>query len=57
MVFYKSSGMVANIDKNSVYSGGVKQQLQEEISKELQFVKEQLPFRYLRVPLILKGYM
>lgn len=37
--FSTTSGLLANIDKSSVYFGGVKQQLQEEILEELKFVK------------------
>lgn len=37
MMFSNASGLVANIDKSNVYFGGVDQQIQEEILKELQF--------------------
>jgi len=42
------------VEKSSVYFGRVKQELQEEILEELQFIKGDLPFRYLGVPLSTK---
>lgn len=54
MMFSKASGLVANVGKSSVYFGGVKQQHQEEILQELQFVKGDLPYRYLGVPFTTK---
>ena len=48
-VVSKASGMVANVDKSSVYFGGVKQAVQDQILKEIRFVKRELPFRYLGV--------
>ncbi|KAK4706642.1 hypothetical protein R3W88_033796 [Solanum pinnatisectum] len=54
MMFSKASGLFANEDKSSVYFGGVKQQYQEEISQELQYVKGELPFRHLGMPLSTK---
>ncbi|CAN4117930.1 unnamed protein product [Withania somnifera] len=52
--FSKASGLVANVEKSSVYFGGVKQAAQEHILHELQFGKGDLPFRYLGVPLSTK---
>jgi len=54
MKFSQTSGLVANVEKSSVYFGRVKQELQEEILEELQFIKGDLPFRYLGVPLSTK---
>ncbi|KAH0724791.1 hypothetical protein KY284_000656 [Solanum tuberosum] len=49
-----ASGLVANVEKSSVYFGGVKHEQQEEILQELQYVKGDLPFKYLGVPLSTK---
>ena len=49
MLFLKSPGLVANINKISVYFWGVKQSVQDQILIELRFFKGDLPFRYLGV--------
>lgn len=54
MMFSKASGLVANVEKTSVYFGRVKQEHQEGILQELQYVKGDLPFRYHCVPLSTK---
>lgn len=54
MVFSEASGLVANVDKSNVYFGGVKQGIQDQILQELQFVKGELPFKYMGVPLSTK---
>ncbi|KAK6797907.1 hypothetical protein RDI58_005609 [Solanum bulbocastanum] len=45
MEFSNASGLVANVDKSSVYFGGVRQTVQDQILHELQVVKGELPFR------------
>ncbi|OIT39896.1 hypothetical protein A4A49_55824 [Nicotiana attenuata] len=49
--FSKASGLIANQEKNSIYFGGVTEDMQQNIIKCLGFSKGSLPFRYLGVPL------
>ncbi|XP_009588818.1 uncharacterized protein [Nicotiana tomentosiformis] len=49
--FSRASGLTANLTKISVYFGGVNPVLQQQILAILGFLKGELPFRYLGVPL------
>ncbi|XP_075087833.1 uncharacterized protein LOC142169812 [Nicotiana tabacum] len=53
-MFSRVSGLEANVEKSSVYFGGVNQQLQLDILDHLGFLKGELPIRYLGVPLSTK---
>ncbi|XP_070022732.1 uncharacterized protein [Nicotiana sylvestris] len=46
-----ASGLVANPNKSCIYFGGVNQLTQQQIMETLGYKKEELPFRYLGVPL------
>ncbi|OIT20344.1 hypothetical protein A4A49_56865, partial [Nicotiana attenuata] len=52
--FSTTSGLKANLNKSSVYFGGVCNVDQELILKQLGYVKGELTFRYLVVPLTTK---
>ncbi|XP_019246435.1 PREDICTED: uncharacterized protein LOC109226086 [Nicotiana attenuata] len=52
--FSTASGLKANLNKSSVYFGGVCNVDQELILQQLGYVKGELPFRYLGVPLTTK---
>lgn len=52
--FSLASGLYANKSKSAVYMGKVKQCVQEAILQKLGFIKGELPFRYLGVPLSFK---
>ncbi|XP_060210853.1 uncharacterized protein LOC132637842 [Lycium barbarum] len=47
-------GLVANIDKSSIYFRGVNPELQQSILQCLGFTQGDLPFRYLGIPLSTK---
>lgn len=49
--FFLASGLVANLNKSSIYFGVVSQDIQQQIVYVLGFVKGELPIRYLGVPL------
>ncbi|XP_070050256.1 uncharacterized protein [Nicotiana tomentosiformis] len=49
--FSEASGLIANPTKSSVYCGGVNPVLQQQLLDILGFLKGELPFRYLGVPL------
>lgn len=49
--FSKASGLQANTDKSAIYFGGVAREEQEAILSKIGFVKGNLPFKYLGVPL------
>lgn len=53
-MFSKAPVLVANPDKSCVYFGGMNQQDQERIPEEIHYVKGELPFRYLGIPLSTK---
>ncbi|XP_060200123.1 uncharacterized protein LOC132628355 [Lycium barbarum] len=53
-LFSKASGLVANVEKSSIYFGGVSNAEQLLIIRELGFAKGELPFKYLGVPLSTK---
>ncbi|XP_060183073.1 uncharacterized protein LOC132613029 [Lycium barbarum] len=48
--FSMASGLIANVDKSCIYFGGVSTEVQSQILHELNFVKGDLPFRYLGAP-------
>lgn len=52
--FFKDSGLIANINKSSIYFGGVFDHVQHEIVQQLGFSVGTLPFKYLVVPLSFK---
>lgn len=52
--FSEASGFQANKEKSSIYFGGVAQGVQDQILKFLGFLKGELPFRYLGIPLATK---
>ncbi|XP_075076562.1 uncharacterized protein LOC142163201 [Nicotiana tabacum] len=52
--FSIASGVKANLNKSSVYFGGVDNTEQELILQQLGYMKGELPFRYLGVPLATK---
>ncbi|XP_019226034.1 PREDICTED: uncharacterized protein LOC109207550 [Nicotiana attenuata] len=49
--FSKVTGLMANLDKSSIYVAGVNQGFKEMICSDFQFKMESLPFKYLGVPL------
>nr|XP_009589389.1 uncharacterized protein LOC104086761 [Nicotiana tomentosiformis] len=49
--FSKVTGLIANLDKSSIYVAGVSQGFKDMISAYYQFNIEALPFKYLGVPL------
>lgn len=49
--FSKVTGLMANLDKSSIYVAGVNQEFKEMICSNYQFKLEALPFKYLGVPL------
>ncbi|XP_070005278.1 uncharacterized protein [Nicotiana sylvestris] len=52
--FSDASGLQANKETSSIYFGGVAQGVQDQILKFLGFLKGELPFRYLGIPLATK---
>ncbi|XP_019234713.1 PREDICTED: uncharacterized protein LOC109215147 [Nicotiana attenuata] len=54
MEFSDAPGLQANKEKNSIYFGGVAQGVQDQILKFLGFLKGELPFKYLVIPLATK---
>ncbi|XP_060170874.1 uncharacterized protein LOC132601831 [Lycium barbarum] len=50
-VFSLTSGLQANLEKSSVYFGGVNQTVQDNILQHLGYTHGELPFRYLGIPL------
>lgn len=52
--FSQASGLVANADKSSIFFGGVRDDIEQEILQVLGFSKGSLPVRYLGVPLSTK---
>jgi len=51
LIFGKISGLSINVDKSSIYFGGVGERLQQVILEYTGFVEGSFPFRYLGVPL------
>ncbi|WMV30837.1 hypothetical protein MTR67_024222 [Solanum verrucosum] len=52
--FFASSGLQANLDKSSVYFGGVSLAVKDQSLSQLEFTQDEMPFRYLGVPLSTK---
>ncbi|XP_075076335.1 uncharacterized protein LOC142162991 [Nicotiana tabacum] len=52
--FFEALGLQANLGKSSVYFGGVKQNVKEQILAHMGFEKGSLPFKYLGIPLSTK---
>ncbi|XP_020270820.1 uncharacterized protein LOC109846008 [Asparagus officinalis] len=52
--FSNTTGLEANLDKCSIYYGGVNDSVKADISSFLGFTEGTIPFRYLGVPLISK---
>lgn len=53
-LFSTTSGLKANLNKSSIYFGGVCPDVQHGILEEFQFVRGDFPFKYLGVPLSTK---
>ena len=49
--FYQASGLQANLNKSSIYCGGVQKEVRQQIVQQLGYTIEELPFKYLGVPL------
>ncbi|XP_019264258.1 PREDICTED: uncharacterized protein LOC109241890 [Nicotiana attenuata] len=49
--FSKVSGLQASVEKSSIYMAGINQQVQEAIMQLTGYIKGNLPFKYLGVPL------
>ncbi|XP_069147459.1 uncharacterized protein [Solanum lycopersicum] len=52
--FSQASGLQANLSKSSIYCGGVKKEVRNQIVQQLGYNMEELPFKYLGVPLSTK---
>jgi hypothetical protein len=50
-IFGKTSGLIINAEKSSIYFGGVGESLKQTILQDTQFSKGSFPFKYLGVPL------
>jgi hypothetical protein len=50
-IFGKTSGLIINAEKSSIYFGGVGESLNQTILQDTQFSKGSFPFKYLGVPL------
>jgi len=50
-LFSVASGLKANQAKSSIYLGGVSMSVQDSIVTKFNFIKGELPFRYLGIPL------
>ena len=49
--FSQASGLQANLSKSSIYCGGIQQEVKNQIVQQLGYNMEELPFKYLGVPL------
>ena len=49
--FSQASGLQANLNKSSIYCGGVQKEVRQQIVQQLGYTIEELPFKYLGVPL------
>ena len=49
--FSQASGLQANLNKSSIYCGGVQCKVRQQIVQQLGYKMEELPFKYLGVPL------
>ncbi|OIT32500.1 hypothetical protein A4A49_60222, partial [Nicotiana attenuata] len=52
--FSAASGLKANMGKSSIYFGGVTREERDKIVQELGLLEDELPFKYLGVPLSTK---
>ena len=52
--FSQASGLQANLSKISIYCGAVQQEVKNQIVQQLGYNMEELPFKYLGVPLSTK---
>ena len=52
--FSQASGLQANLNKSSIYCGGVQMEVKQQIFQQLGYNMEELPFKYLGVPLSTK---
>ena len=52
--FSQASGLQANQAKSSIYCGGVQMEVKQQIMQQLGYTMEELPFKYLGVPLSTK---
>ena len=52
--FSQASGLQANLSKSSMYFGGVEQDVKNQMVHQLGYNMEELPFKYLGVPLSTK---
>ena len=49
--FSQASGLQANLNKSSIYCGGVQKEVRQQIVQQLGYTIKELPFKYLGVPL------
>ena len=49
--FSQASGLQANLNKSSIYCGGVQKEVRQQIVQQLGYTIEELPFKYLGVSL------
>ena len=52
--FSQALGLQANLNKSSIYSGGVQMEVRQQIVQQFGYNMEELPFKYLGVPLSTK---
>ena len=52
--FSQASGLQENLTKSSIYCGGVQMEVRQQIIQQLGYTIEELPFKYLGVPLSTK---
>ena len=52
--FSQVSGLLDNLNKSSIYCGGVQREVRQQIAQQLGYNIEELPFKYLGVPLSTK---
>ena len=52
--FSQASGLQANLNKSSIYCGGVQREVRQQIVQQLGYNMEELPFKYLGVQLSTK---
>ena len=52
--FSQAFGLQANLNKSSIYCGGVQKEVKQQIVQQLGYNMEELPFKYLGVPLSTK---
>ena len=52
--FSQASGLQANLNKSSIYCGGIQMEVRQQIVQQLGYNMEELPLKYLGVPLSTK---